>query len=85
MKKIKHKPAEILRKLAAKKDSEIDFSDLPEITDWSEAVRGMFYKPVKKSVTLRLDADVLAWFKAHSPKYQTALNAALRDFVMRQG
>jgi len=34
-------------------------------------------------VTIRLDADVLAWFKARSPKYQTAVNSVLREFVRR--
>ena len=41
-------------------DDDIDYSDAPQI-DWSNAVRGKFYRPIKKSVTLRLDADVLAW------------------------
>jgi uncharacterized protein (DUF4415 family) len=40
-----------------------------------------FYKPLKKPVTLRLDADVLAWFKKKGPGYQTRINRALRTFV----
>ncbi|MDR2668803.1 MAG: BrnA antitoxin family protein [Desulfovibrio sp.] len=32
-------------------------------------------------MTLRLDADVLEWFKYHHPKYQSAINAALREYV----
>lgn len=46
-------------------DKDIDFSDIPEVLDWSGAVRGRLYRPIKKPVTLRLDADVLEWFKHH--------------------
>ncbi len=47
-----------------------------------------FYKPIKKPVTLRLDADVIAWFKRDGRRYQTRINAALRRVMgreMRQG
>ena len=71
----------VLRQL---KDSEIDFSDVPEILDWSGAVRGKFYRPIKRHVTLRLDSDVLEWFKRNHPKYQTAINSALREYVQNQ-
>lgn len=59
----------------------IDYSDIHEIMDWRVAERGKFYRPIKKSVTLRLDSDLLEWFKHHHPKYQSAINAALRDYV----
>lgn len=62
-------------------DSDIDYSDIPEVTDFSQAVRGGLYKPVKEQITLRLDADLLAWFKASGTKYQTRINAALREWV----
>ena len=39
------------------------------------------YRPLKKSVGLRLDADVLAWFKRSGPHYQTRINAALRQVM----
>ena len=64
-----------------KSDSEIDFSDIPEVIDWSNAIRGKFYHPVKRHVTLRLDADILEWFKHNHSKYQTAINKVLRDYV----
>ena len=64
-----------------KEDKDIDFSDIPEILDWSGAVRGKLYRPIKQHVTLRLDADVLEWFKHKHPKYQTAINAALRQYI----
>jgi len=42
------------------------------------------YRPVKKPVTLRLDADVLAWFKKDGRRYQTRINAALRKVMERE-
>ncbi len=59
------------------RDEDIDYSDAPRI-DWSNAVRGKFYRPVKQSVTVRLDADILAWLKSKGEGYQTRLNALLR-------
>src|SRR5204863_2774957 len=52
-----------LKALAALPDGAIDTSDIPELPDWSGAKRGLFYRPVKQQLTLRLDADVVAWFK----------------------
>jgi uncharacterized protein (DUF4415 family) len=43
-----------------------------------------FYKPIKKPVTLRLDADVLAWFRRDGRKYQTRINGALRRVMERE-
>jgi uncharacterized protein (DUF4415 family) len=45
---------------------------------WKEAVRGRFYKPIKTSTTVRIDADVLAWLKAQGKGYQSRINAILR-------
>ena len=64
-------------------DDQIDFSDIPEITDWSSAVVGKFYRPIKTPVTLRLDADVLAWLKSQGPGYQTRINRMLRSEMRR--
>jgi uncharacterized protein (DUF4415 family) len=64
-------------------DREIDTKDIPEVRDWEGAVRGRFYRPVKKAISLRLDADVLAWFKARHEKYQSKINEILRDYVRR--
>ena len=64
-------------------DSAIDTSDIPEVTDWSKAQVGRFYRPIKQLVTIRLDADVIAWFKATAPQYQTAVNRVLRDYMER--
>lgn len=76
-----------LSALAAMRDDEIDTSDAPEVTDWSRAERAKFYRPVKKQVTLRIDADVLHWFRTRSDReqgYQTRINAALRQFVEQE-
>lgn len=76
-----------LERLATMSDDDIDFSDIPEKLDWSNAVRGKFYRPVKQQLTLRLDADVVHWFKTHAKGergYQTKINAALRRFVEQE-
>src|SRR5580704_11434537 len=76
-----------LNSLAAFPDDDIDTSDAPEILDWSGAKRGVFYRPVKQQLTLRLDADVVAWFKRHTTSdegYQTRINRALREYVQGQ-
>ncbi len=46
------------------------------------AERGEFYRPVKEQITLRLDKDVIAWFKAGGEGYQTRINEALRGYVL---
>jgi uncharacterized protein (DUF4415 family) len=43
---------------------------------------GSLYRPIKKAITLRLDADVLAWFKKPGRGYQTRINRALRSVMM---
>ena len=74
-----------LAALASLPDDKIDTRAIPEAKDWSEAKRGVFYRPLKQQLTLRLDADVIAWFKAHAPKgYQTDINRALREHVQRR-
>jgi uncharacterized protein (DUF4415 family) len=74
----------IAQKLAAMRDEDIDFSDVPEQRDWKGAKRGVFYKPIKQQLTLRLDADVVDWFKSQGEGYQSRINAALRAHVGRK-
>ena len=77
-----------LRALKESPDEQIDTTDIPEIVDWSEAKRGVFYRPRKQQITLRLDADVVAWFKQRARGgrgYQTDINRALRNHVQRFG
>jgi uncharacterized protein (DUF4415 family) len=76
-----------LKSLAALRDDAIDTAEAPELLDWSGAKRGLYYRPVKQQLTLRLDADVLAWFKNHATPdegYQTRINRALREYVQEQ-
>ena len=73
-----------LEALAAQPDSEIDTSDIPPVTDWSGAIRGAFYRPIKKPLSLRLDADIVDWFQRRGAGYQTRINAVLREYVERQ-
>ncbi len=70
---------EEIEALISMRDDEIDTSDIPEVKDWSRAEIGKFYRPIKKPVTIRLDADVLAWLKSQGAGYQTRLNAILRQ------
>ena len=73
-----------IQALAGKPEDEINTDDIPEILDWSGARRGVFHRPVKQQITLSLDADLVAWFKAHAHSgrgYQTDINNALREYV----
>jgi uncharacterized protein (DUF4415 family) len=72
---------ERLARLAAMPDDQIDTSDIPEITEedlkkphWN----GLFYRPGKKSVTIRLDKDMAAWYKKQGKGWQTKMNWVLR-------
>ncbi len=69
-----------LKALAAKPDSEIDLSDIPEADEnfWKNAIRNPFYKPTKSSTTIRIDSDVLHWLRSQGKGYQSRINAILR-------
>ena len=67
------------------KDREIDTTDIPPVLDWSRAVVGKFYRPIQKPLTIRLDADVLAWLKGQGKGYQSRINALLRSSMERAG
>lgn len=75
-----------LAALAAKPESEIDFSDLPATTehDWQGAVRGKFYRPIKQQLTVRIDADILEWLKSQGKGYQSRLNDILREAMLNK-
>jgi len=74
-----------LAKLEALPDDQIDTVDIPEAPaeNWVHARRGELYRPIKQPVTIRLDADILAWFKEHAANggYQTEINRVLRRHV----
>jgi uncharacterized protein (DUF4415 family) len=73
-----------LAQLAGRPDSEIDFSDLVPLKEsfWKNAVHNPFYRPVKQQLTVRLDADVVAWLRQHGRGYQTRLNRVLREAML---
>lgn len=75
-----------LAAIAALPDDQIDTSDIPELPPgaWQDAVRGRFYRPVKQSVSLRLDADVVAWLKKPGKGYQTRVNHILRERMLAE-
>ena len=74
-----------LKALADMPEGDIDTSDIPPLSEefWQKAARNPYYKPVKQQVTIRLDADVLAWLRGVGPKYQTKLNAILREAMAK--
>ena len=73
-------------KLPAKPDTDIDYSDIPLLSEkfWKNAVRNPFYRPVKEQVTLRIDADILAWLRQQGKGYQSRLNALLRSAMLER-
>lgn len=75
---------EDLDRFDAIKEEDIDLSDIPELTEdfWKNAKRGDFYKPRKEQITIKIDADVLAWLKSNGKGYQTRLNAILRHEML---
>ena len=65
-------------------DERIDTSDIPEVRNWSGARRNPLYRPMKQQITLRLDGDVIAWFRSNVPGgkgYQTEINRVLREYA----
>ena len=75
-----------LAQLAKRPDAEIDFSDMPPLNEsfWRNAVRNPFYRPVKRQLTLRLDADIVAWLRRQGKGYQTRLNSVLREAMLEE-
>lgn len=73
------------KRLDALQDEDIDLSDDPEITPelFAKAVvrRGLRPPPTKQQITIRLDEDVLQWFRAQGHGYQTRINSLLRAYM----
>jgi uncharacterized protein (DUF4415 family) len=69
--------------VAAMPDAEIDYSDIPKqrgVVQWTRP-GSLIPTENKQQVTLRLDADVLSFFKETGKRYQSRINAALREYV----
>jgi uncharacterized protein (DUF4415 family) len=81
MKELSELQRKELEALASKSEAEIDLSDIPELPAqaWKSAAVGKFYRPLKKQLTIRLDADVLEWLRSQGRGYQTKLNSILRN------
>ena len=78
MRKLTKEQKRQIAAIAAKKDADIDLTEMPEVTDWTGAEMGKFYRPPKKPVTMRLDTDVVEWLKSYGRGYQTRVNHLLR-------
>ena len=81
-----HKSATDWKRIRAMKDSDIDLSEVPEVTPemFARAVvrRGLkAVKPRKVQLTVRVDRDVLDWYRSRGRGYQTQINALLRAFM----
>ena len=87
-----------MKKITGKRLAEIkafkvtDFSEAPELTDEQlvqmkpSHLRNMAnYRPIKKTVNVRLDADVIEWLQSTGRGYQTRMNAILREAMMSSG
>jgi uncharacterized protein (DUF4415 family) len=66
------------------RDADIDYSDIPPLDKAFLTKATVIWPPVKKQLTIRLDADVLAWLKAHGRGYQTRINHILRVVMESQ-
>ena len=61
-----------------------DSLDIPPLDEefWAKAVRNPYFRPLKRSTTVRIDADVLAWLRAQGKGYQTRINRILRAAML---
>lgn len=77
------------KRVDALKDAQIDFSDTPQLTPemFARAVvrRGLEPVPRKEQLTIRVDRDVLEWYRKQGPGYQTRINALLRAYMQERG
>jgi uncharacterized protein (DUF4415 family) len=76
---------EELRSLAAVPDSAIDYTDDPRSSadaTWTRA-ENLLAHPRKQLITLRLDSDVLEYFRTTGTRYQSRINAALREYIRK--
>jgi uncharacterized protein (DUF4415 family) len=73
------------KRIDAMKDEDIDLSDIPEVTPemFARAVLRRNFKPIprKKQLTLRVDSDVVDWYKNQGRGYQTRINSLLRAYM----
>ena len=84
MKKIPEEFRQELQALKTMSDDSIDTSDIAELPEaaWTSAEIGKFYRPIKKQLTIRIDADIVGWLKDQGSGYQTKLNEILRQATL---
>ena len=63
------------------RDEQIDYSDIPELDDEFFALPLVDWPPKKEAITIRVDSDVLGWFKEQGRGYQTRMNQVLRRYM----
>jgi uncharacterized protein (DUF4415 family) len=68
-------------RIASMKDSEINFSDIPELDEKAFNLAQVIGKPAKVKITINLDDDVLTWLKSKDKRYQTRINKILRQVM----
>lgn len=75
-----------LTRVAAQPDSQIDFSEIPPLTEnfWKNAVRNPFRRRAQQQLAVRLDADVVAWLQRPGADYQSRLNGLLRKAMQEE-
>lgn len=75
-----------LEALETMPDEAIDYGDIPSLTDdfWKKATCSPLHKPLKQQLTVRIDADVVAWLKAKGKGYQTKMNSILRSAMLSE-
>jgi uncharacterized protein (DUF4415 family) len=76
-----------LERLSALADDALDTSDIPEVTDWTGAKRGVFFTGTEDKVAVGLDSDLVIWFESQSSpgeEPETRINQALRAYVTEQ-
>ena len=78
-----------INKLKKMQDEDIDFSDMPVLTQEQLArfvpaklLNRSLYRPVKIPVKINYDADVLEWFRSFGKGYQTRINTVLREYML---
>ncbi|HLP67952.1 MAG TPA: BrnA antitoxin family protein [Rhizobium sp.] len=73
-----------LKELAARTDEQIDYSDIPELDDAFFRNAKLIAPSEKQQITLRIDAEVLDWFRTQGKGYQTRINAVLKAFMLSE-
>ncbi|WP_246102731.1 BrnA antitoxin family protein [Rhizobium straminoryzae] len=73
-----------MRTLAERSDDTIDYSDIPQLDDRFFEAAELVQLMGKAQVTMRIDSDVLDWFRAQGKGYQTRMNAVLKAYMITQ-